>query len=73
MAEVESTMIQHLLRMMCKRIHTTARDLAMYQPYNNPRSFEKYFHDYFLQYLIEQPDNSCNSLISFSPATEASM
>jgi hypothetical protein len=71
--EVQAKKLDNIGSMFRQRIHSTGSDLTIAQPHNNLGSFDGNIVDYVPEKLIDQPDNSFNSLSSFVAATEASM
>jgi len=72
-SEVDAKMNHNFCSIICWRIHSTGRDLAMAQPHNDEGSIDEAFPDYFMEDLIEQPNNSVICLSSSLAATEACM
>jgi len=71
--EIQAKKINHICRMIRRRIHSTGMDPAMAQPHNYQGSFDEDLLDQVLEEVIEQPNNSFNRLSSFVTATEPSM
>jgi len=72
-AEVQVERIGTVCSMIHRSIYPTGMALAMTQPQQHQGTFDEGFHDYILEDLIEQPDNSFNGLNMFVAATDGSM
>jgi hypothetical protein len=57
--------MDNIRSMVRQRILSTSTDSAMAHPHNDQGSFNEDFLDFFLEELIEQPENSLNRLSSF--------
>jgi len=71
--EIQAKKIDNIRSMICQRINSSCTDPPITQPHNDQGSFDEDFIDYVLDKLIEQPDNSFNSLSGIVAATEASI
>jgi len=71
--EVQAKIEVNFRSMIRQGIHSTDRYPAMAQLHNDQGIIDENFLDYVPEKLIEQPDNSLNSLSNFVAATETRM